>query len=113
MGKLADQIKTDCCGSLLDDKAQLVKDVAALEALNSQLSGRVAKLKQKVIVSNADLDLIKAELITAEAERVIYHCVIKDARATCRTVFDTMYKGTPLYKEQVWANLCLTLGIDA
>jgi hypothetical protein len=92
MGKLADQIKTDCCGSLLNDKAQLVRDVAALE-LESQL--------------------LKTEVITANAERAIYQCVIKDARSTCRTVFDTMYTAAPKYKEQVWANLCLTLGIEA
>jgi cell division protein FtsB len=107
MGKLADQITTDCCGSLLNDKAQLVKDVAALEALNSQLSGRVAKLKQEVIVSNADLDLFKAKFSAANLGYSTF------VRSNCRTVFNTMYKGEPKYKEQVWANLCLTLGIDA
>jgi hypothetical protein len=102
MGKLADQIKTDCCGSLLDDKAQLVKDVAALEALNSQLSGIVAKLTKHILICNAERDVLYKEFRSST-----------DTRVSCRTVFDTMYKGAPTYKEQVWANLCLTLGIDA
>tara|TARA_R110000796_G_scaffold45451_1_gene109933 strand:+ start:410 stop:712 length:303 start_codon:yes stop_codon:yes gene_type:complete len=100
MGKLADQITTDCCGSLLDDKAQLVKDVAALEASN-------ASLTEQVIASKADLDLFKLKYDNSNTG---YNIVIKE---TCRTVFDTMYKGDPRYKEQVWANLCLTLGIEA
>jgi hypothetical protein len=110
MGKLADQIKTDCCGSLLDDKAQLVKDVAALEALNSQLSGRVAKLINKNISLNIKLDDLKEQYTICNAER---YKVRTASRATCRTVFNTMYKADPKHKEQVWANLCLSLGIEA
>jgi hypothetical protein len=93
MGKLADQITADCCGSLLDDKAQLVRDVAALES-------RCVMLTEKNIELNA--------------EYVRYHVGLNtDTRSTCRTIFNTMYKADPKHKEQVWANLCLSLGIEA
>jgi hypothetical protein len=102
MGKLADQITADCCGSLLDDKAQLVKDVAALELKAYRLSKRVTKLTKRILICNTERDVLYKEFRDST-----------DTRSTCRTVFDTMYKADPKHKEQVWANLCLTLGIEA
>tara|TARA_R110000764_G_scaffold58467_3_gene127091 strand:+ start:4085 stop:4390 length:306 start_codon:yes stop_codon:yes gene_type:complete len=101
MGKLADQITTDCCGSLLNDKAQLVRDVAFLEGKAERLSARVAMLTRRIIACNAERDILKSDPATYNKD-------------TCRAVFNVMYHpADPSNKEKVWANLCLTLGIDA
>jgi hypothetical protein len=100
MGKLADQIKTDCCGSLLNDKAQLVREVAFLEGKADRLTARAAMLTRRIIACNAERDILKSASTTYNKDH-------------CRAIFNVMYKVDPRYKEQVWANLCLTLGIDA
>jgi hypothetical protein len=99
MGKLANTIKLTCCGSLLDNKAQLVKDVAALENKTESLIARYDRLTKQLIESKAEYDILKSEFHTA-------------SKSTCRAVFNAMYKGEHRYKEQVWANLCLTLSIE-
>tara|TARA_R110000772_G_scaffold225486_1_gene336105 strand:- start:18 stop:227 length:210 start_codon:yes stop_codon:yes gene_type:complete len=66
----------------------------------------IAELKVKVRV-------LEAQLLICNAERSIYQCCLTDAREHCRTMFNVMYKGELMNKEKVWANLCLSLGIEA
>lgn len=90
MGKLSEQIATECCGHLLghEEKKALVKEVAKLEA------DYKAKTLQIVMLEN--------ELVALDSH----------IRNVAKQVFYATYTGNIAHIEKAWQQLCVELGTD-
>jgi hypothetical protein len=98
MGKLASELKANCCGSLLgtQEKAKLVSQISDLEC--------AFKINMRVIAVH------EQQIAKLQAENT---ALLEQGRKVAVHTFELSYKGTAKDKLKAWAFVCLELGIEA
>ena len=83
----------------------------SIKLLNKAAADKAQRLEDEVKKADKlNIDLHITALLDDKAQLVSCAAELKEQ---CRTMFNVMYKGELMNKEKVWANLCLSLGIEA